>query len=444
MTVKSLFQRVRRDQRGSALIIAAFGMTAFLGFAAICVDISYLYQVRRALQGSADAAALAGATELTSGATQAVTAANTYSAGSGGDNTISNVSVTASPQTVSCTGSTGSTCTANTSSPNGLKVTQTATVQGFFSKALGLPSTTISTTSYALASGGAVAAEDIMIILDTTASMNDADSSCSGATRENCALAGLRTMLQGFTPPTQQVGLMVFPGLQNTTDAAEEYDCSSSTPGSSAIAAYNASSNPPTTTPPVYVIVGLSSDYKSGSSLNTSSNLVKAARGGASGCTAGLTVYGGVGTYYADAVTAAQNYLTTYGRAGSSKMIILLSDGDANASASNMPSSKKNNQCHEGITAAKAAQSAGMTVVTIGYGSPSSGCSTDSSPSIAPCQTLIDMASVGNGTSSAPEWSYFDTTSGCTGGHPATSLSGIFGELGTSVSAGGARLIPGS
>jgi hypothetical protein len=54
------------------------------------------------------------------------------------------------------------------------------------------------------------------------------------------------------------------------------------------------------------------------------------ARGGGSGCSAGVTAQGGVGTYFADAVTAAKTYLTDNARPGVQKIIILLSDGDAN------------------------------------------------------------------------------------------------------------------
>jgi hypothetical protein len=158
---------------------------------------------------------------------------------------------------------------------------------------------------------------------------------------------------RGSTPP---------PTRRRNTIAAP------STPGSSAIAKYNASGSARVTTPPNYLVVPLSSDYKSGSSLNTSSNLVRAARAGGSGCTAGITAYGGVGTFYADAVLAAQNYLAANGRAGANKMIILLSDGDATASTPNISSAKATNECHQAMTASTNAQGAGMTVVTIAYG----------------------------------------------------------------------------
>jgi Flp pilus assembly protein TadG len=445
--VKSFLGRLRGDRRGAVFVYAAASALALLGFGAIVVDVSYIFHAKRVLQASTDAAALAGATTLSTGTpTTAVAAANTYSAASGDKNANANLTITATPQTVNCTGHTGTTCTATTTNPNGIKVSETATVPTYFARALGINSVSLSTSAYALQSGGQAIKEDIMIILDTTASMNSADASCSGATRENCALAGFRTLLAGFSPPTQEVGLMVFPGLDTAASAAAEYDCSSSTPTSSNIAMYNASANPPTTTPPVYLVVPLSSDYNTGGTLNTSSNLVKAARGGATGCTAGLSAIGGAGTFYADAITAAQNYLTANGRTGVNKMIILLSDGDASASAtSQISTAKGTNECHEGITAAASAKTAGTTVITIAYGAPGSGsCSKDTSPSITACQTMLDMATVGTGTSTQPQWFFSDTGSACTGAYSASNLNSIFTSVGSMISSGGARLIPSS
>jgi hypothetical protein len=134
--------------------------------------------------------------------------------------------------------------------------------------------------------------------------------------------------------------------VTNSTQAGYDYDCNTSP--APAIAKYNAS--------PVYQIIGLSSDYKTSAtatSLNTSSNLVRALQGGPSGCQQGLDAVGGVA--YAGVISAAQTALATNGRTGVQKGIIFLSDGDANASSSNVPSGQGSNECHEGITAAAAA-----------------------------------------------------------------------------------------
>ena len=209
-----------------------------------------------------------------------------------------------------CFTSTGIPCT-GASSANAIVVQQLATVSLYFAPIFNINSVQISATSTAGGGGGKPNALDVMIILDTTASMNTGDSNCSisSATREDCAVAGVRSLLQGFWPSQDHVGLMVFPGVKNSTSVGYEYDCASSPDPT--IVAYNAS--------PVYKIISLSSDYKTSdttTTLNTASNLVKAARGGASGCTQGLEAIGGVSTYYADAITAAQTDLTTNGRSG--------------------------------------------------------------------------------------------------------------------------------
>jgi von Willebrand factor type A domain len=158
---------------------------------------------------------------------------------------------------------------------------------------------------------------------------------------------------------------------------------------------------------------------------------VKAARGGVSGCQQGLDAVGGVSTFYADAITAAQAALASSGRPTAQKVIILLSDGDANASSSNVPAGKANNQCRQAITAAQAATAAGTWVYTIGYGALTSGtCSTDS-PAISACSTLQHMAS-------DSKKFYSDTSGGSTtctsAAHPINDLNKIFETIGIDAS----------
>ena len=52
------------NQKGVTLILVAFLMAAFIGFAAIAVDLAYLYIVKGELQNAADSGALAGAQVL--------------------------------------------------------------------------------------------------------------------------------------------------------------------------------------------------------------------------------------------------------------------------------------------------------------------------------------------------------------------------------------------
>jgi Flp pilus assembly protein TadG len=59
-------QQRRRGERGSVLVVSAFGMLGFLLATGLCVDISHFYLVKTELQNAADAAALAGASALNS------------------------------------------------------------------------------------------------------------------------------------------------------------------------------------------------------------------------------------------------------------------------------------------------------------------------------------------------------------------------------------------
>jgi len=52
---------MRTGNRGQVLVIVALAFAVFLGFAALAVDVAYMYTVRNELQRSADAGALAGA-----------------------------------------------------------------------------------------------------------------------------------------------------------------------------------------------------------------------------------------------------------------------------------------------------------------------------------------------------------------------------------------------
>jgi hypothetical protein len=57
-------KRTPGQEGGQTLILFALGMAAILGFTAMAIDVGLLYEDRRHLQNTADAAALAGAAEL--------------------------------------------------------------------------------------------------------------------------------------------------------------------------------------------------------------------------------------------------------------------------------------------------------------------------------------------------------------------------------------------
>ena len=152
------------------------------------------------------------------------------------------------------------------------------------------------------------------------------------------------------------------------------------------------------------------------STLNTASPVAIAAGEGGTSCTNGLYAPGGEGTYYAQAIFAAQAALPR-SRAttpGSQNAIILLSDGDARrahptpydrrslqyqgaalsrrqgtlngtGTSSSNPSGYRSptypsalGECGQAMLAAQYAANQGTAVYTIGYGAPTSGgCATD-------------------------------------------------------------------
>jgi len=133
---------------------------------------------------------------------------------------------------------------------------------------------------------------------------------------------------------------------------------------------------------PDYVITPLSNDFKTSdsSALNDSSDLVSAVNWNtcAGGTYPGNEYYGlnsrgGVSTYYAGAISAAQAELAADSARGAQPVIILLSDGDANTQSPG--------QCSRAVQAAQSAAAAGTWVYSVMYGqtSTSGGCSGDGS-----------------------------------------------------------------
>jgi hypothetical protein len=126
--------------------------------------------------------------------------------------------------------------------------------------------------------------------------------------------------------------------------------------------------------------------------------------------------------------------------------MILLSDGDATATSSQMtstnntgtyPSSKQ--ECHQAVAAAAAAAAAGTRVYSVAYGAGSSGCSSDTSPTITPCQTMQQIAS-------QPQYFYSDYTATANSGQcisasqPTSDLNQIFTQIADDFTT--SRLIP--
>ena len=197
--------------------------------------------------------------------------------------------------------------------------------------------------------------------------------------------------------------------------------------------------------PPIYQVIGLSADYRTSdtaTTLNASSNLVK--------CLNSLSAVGGYGTYYADAISAAQQVLAANARTGARNVIILLSDGQATAAASTMVSqgptlTLATNECKAAVTAAQAAASAGTWVYAVAYGTPSSGgCTTDTGSYASACYAMSQIANLpgsGGTYTNDPTKFYSDDSAGCAStAHAKMTLATVFQNIAYSLTA--PRLLP--
>ena len=466
--MNSLLRRLCREQEGQALYLVSALLLVFLGLSALSLDIGFALHAQRELQASTDAAATAGALDLPNAT--AATTAKAYDGESTGKNyrpDLPGVKAVNGTPLVTCVTATqlqtlsitvGPTCD-NSAGGNAIVVEQQVSVPTFFAKVFGIDSITLQANALVLQKGSQGAAPEpvnIMLIIDTTHSMTNSDSNCTGTgitspTREDCAKAGVRTLLAELEPcdpvlgcgtitngvaahPYQSVGIAIFPGLTGTSYDVDEYNCQNVTLSTSKGISYYAN---PTTQPPYYTIVPLASDYlTSGSnpSLNGgSSDLVKAVdwQNGntCSSSKYGLQDPGGAGTYYAGVINEAQSNFSAL--TGSMNAIIFLSDGAANATQSDFvsgtPSNYYTNDCQQAVTAAQSATNAGTLVYSIAYGSSTSAsnsCTTDS-PAISGCTTMSEIAS--NLT-----MFYSDDADGCqSSDNPnLTSLNEIFAAIG--------------
>jgi len=368
--MNSLLRRLYHEEEGQAVYLVACLLIVLLGMAALSIDIGFATHAQRELQASADAAATAGALDLSNNLSSSTAVQTAYcasgvdnngfvSSGNGslvcpngksyGQNVFGDLpgvtmvsDATATYPVVACLSqltALGLACN-NTADANAMAVEEQVRVPTFFGKLFGINSITLKAQSLAAMKGGTPAPANIEILLDTTPSMTYNDPNCtvsgiSNPTKEDCAKGGVRTLLSQLAPcaaglsscgsvvsgttnvqnPVNEVAILTFPGLYTSTAVQNDYLNCQSTNVTNQMSAYAPAS---TSTPPYISIVPLSSDYKTSysSGLNgSSSDLVKAVdwQDGA-GCTTGA--YGlqvgspynvdGYNTFYASAITAAQ------------------------------------------------------------------------------------------------------------------------------------------
>ena len=486
-------QRAMLDERGQIMPWVALLMIIFLGLSALVVDIGHAILVKRQLQASADAAALAAAQTLPKTNYNSVGLA--YSSASGSRNAYNDLDVgapTITPLCLTTVTAWGNKCTDVATSPNAVAVTETATFKTFFASVLGVKTMTVSATATA-ARGSKPLPYNVAIILDTTPSMDTYDNNC-GATQLQCATQGVQQLLQGLAPSLDNVSLFTFPNI--TTDTVnKDYDCGTSGPTVGPYTfpsptATSLSTMPYTTTnrgghsstvQETYQVTGFLNNYRgsdTATSLNTSSILANAtgvAQG--NGCHGMQT--SNENTYLAGAIYAAQAALIAEQAAnkGTQNVIILLSDGNATAGQSDMVTDSSQStrvatsagtypswvgECGQEVDAANYASTysgSATTFFTIAYGSPTSStpssrssegnCASDinagAHKNITPCQAMQQMSSGWPSDTTHFYSDYYGPSgdAGCSASGPlyeVTSLDSIFKSI--LVNLTGARLIP--
>lgn len=478
-------RRLLRDQSGQALPMMLLSSVLFIGLGGITLDLGKAFVVKRQLQGSTDAAALAAAYALAqpnATVTTVKAAASSYSSASGDANASSympGATITTTPECLTAVANWGIVCAASPTGYNAVQVVQTAPVNSLFIRVLTMfganPASSLSVTAESTAAmrGATNAQYNVAIIIDTTNSMgqNDTDANC-GHTRIYCALQSVQTLLQSLSPcsssstssscsPFDQVAMFTFPNVSasvstdKTSYSTQDTVCPTSNPS---IPYYSTPSSgatwaAPTSNNPTYQITSFLSNYSStnqaGAALNAASALaIAAGASGKSNCS-GLQTPGGDGTYLAGSIYAAQSALVAAQKnnPGSLNAMIILTDGASNTSKMTGGQHNGNtypsldDQCQQSISAAKAASAANTTVYTVAYGASTAAngtqCTTD--PSLSPCTELQDMA-----TTTADFFS--DATASqnkgqCTSSaNPNLNLQGIFKQISSTFTV--ARLIP--
>jgi Flp pilus assembly protein TadG len=487
--------KVIGDESAQVIPWAIFLMVMFIGMAGLVVDVGDAYYQQRLLQSSTDAAALAAAYGLNTSKALATSDGTLYSSTTGNNNAFGNLStvtVTVTPYCSTTLVAQGTLCT-GPSGDNAVTVTQTAKVNTYFVGIFGVTSIPIQSTATGEISG-TPQPSNIILMLDTTASMGDPDSSCGAtATRLDCAKQAAVSMMESIYPcasttavdctatsgggSLNRISIFTFPNVSEGS-LAYEYGCATPTSGEITIPVYamptstlNSSSTYSPGTGATYQITSFASDYRTTDlpipgTLNTSSEAVRAVGGAtAGGCGDGMLAKGGDGTYYAGVIYAASAALLAENAAypGSQNVIIMISDGAATSAQDKMAGTATNSglygtsagsyidECGQAITAAKAAQSEGIIFYTVAFGAPSTGCTTDTKTGsgltveTSPCTALSLMATGGATGDFYSDYIAGNTsTSACEGvnsGTATTSLTAILNQIAVALNSR-TRLIP--
>ena len=371
-----------REESGQTLPLIALFMVILLVMLGAVIDLGNAYRAQQQLQASADAAATAGAGQLSMSfppvTGTAISTAQAYGSEPGGKNPITGVpaaGVTESTTTSCVTQTTFRCVNANT-----VTVNESAKVPTSFLSLVGINTITVSVHSQACSPCGTLPL-DIMLVVDRTGSMADMGGSTNGLDKmENLKQGLLQGFLPTLDPSEDNVGLTLLPpDKSGTSDVCSKQDGSS----------YNL-------TNATYTVVPLSNNY-----MDMSGNLISN-----SPLVSDIScLQPGGSTDYANALEAAQAELQKDGRPGVQKVIVLLSDGAANTgqNCDDNPSDPHCTQpCNTAMRDASSYQAQGVLMYSVLYGDLSSSevCKTsknaDESPKTYPRDAMTAIASPGN------------------------------------------------
>mgnify|MGYP003703476967 CR=1 FL=1 len=430
-----------KRQRGAVGVMAAFSIILLLGVIGLAVDAGYLFYCQKRLQTATDAAALAGAVDLwTNSFATAQANAKAYTAGQGNNSMPPGVTVSAATITGLQLTNAQLPASGAVSKYNAIQVAQQATVPLTFASVFGFKSIQIAASSKAAAGGaGGPAKYNVMIILDTTASMNTTDSNCPGPKKQSlsrlqCAQQAAMTLLTNLTNAGDNVGLMVFPPVAGSSKETD-FSCGSSQ--QSIASSYSAVATGVVTSGATYQVSGLASGFLKNGAANTGSSIVQALGGGSCG---GIQAIGGLGTFYAQAIASAQAALLNMSQGQNppgQNVIVLLSDGDASSSQGQLGNTYKSTygqECKAAVSAASTVQKTGTLIYTVAYiggGSTSSSCS-DGNSDLTPCSTMQQIAT-------GPSYFFSDTCPNAAGG-AVNNLNAAFSAISYSLTK--PRLVP--
>ena len=363
-------RRFLKEELGQSAVLVTATLFAVMALSASGVETGHVYYAYRLLQASTKAAALAGGQAMPD-ITDASAYVTKYSSEANQENYTSllqNDSIStnfycssnATKLNVVCETPTSGSCTSG-STCNALTVTQTASVDLWFGGLLGVRKMNLSYSATASMNGGTDIPYNIAVIIDTTPSMGQPYSGggCNRSPQISCAVAGLKTMLQNMDPCylnttcttstryVDGVALFVFPALNNaTSNLAKDTTCPTKnpttvpygftnvTPGATQDLTLPTSAALYPNNSGTYEVVPFNDTYKTNDETTTLQSAdALAVAAGAGSCNGLQAPSGGMWTYYAQEIYAAQAALVAQqiSYPGSKNVMIILSDGDATA-----------------------------------------------------------------------------------------------------------------